>query len=44
MTLEQKIKALAKESANNILANRRHLHQNPELSFQEFQLIHHKLY
>jgi amidohydrolase len=37
MTLENKIKALAKGFAAEVVANRRHLHQNPELSFHEFQ-------
>jgi amidohydrolase len=37
MTLENKIKALAKENAAYNLANRHHLHKNPELSFQEFE-------
>ncbi|TAH18973.1 MAG: amidohydrolase [Cytophagales bacterium] len=32
----EKIKQLAKLSADQIVANRRHLHANPELSFQEF--------
>lgn len=36
MSLESKIKALAKEYAGEIVANRRYLHTNPELSFQEF--------
>ncbi len=36
MSLESKIKALAKEYAGEIIANRRYLHTNPELSFQEF--------
>jgi amidohydrolase len=36
MLIENKIKALAKEYSNEIIGNRRHLHQNPELSFQEF--------
>lgn len=30
------IKNLAKASANQIVSNRRHLHSNPELSFQEY--------
>ncbi len=32
----EKIKNLAKLSANQIVANRRYLHSNPELSFQEY--------
>lgn len=31
----EKIKALAKENHNHIIGLRRHIHQNPELSFQE---------
>ncbi len=34
--LQQKIKALAKEQFNKVIGNRHYLHQNPELSFQEF--------
>ena len=37
MSLQQKIKSLASEYAADIVANRRHLHQNPELSFHEFK-------
>jgi len=37
MSLQQKIKSLASEYATDIVANRRHLHQNPELSFNEFK-------
>ncbi len=33
----EKIKAMAKEFAQETIANRRHLHENPELSFQEFE-------
>lgn len=33
----KKIKALSKEIATEAVANRRHLHQNPELSFNEYQ-------
>lgn len=36
MSVENKIKSLAKEYSNEIIGNRRYLHQNPELSFQEF--------
>lgn len=36
MSLDQKIKHLAKDYASEVVANRRHLHTNPELSFQEF--------
>lgn len=36
MSVENKIKLLAKEYSNEIIGNRRYLHQNPELSFQEF--------
>lgn len=35
--LRDKIKELAAESAAEIIALRRHLHANPELSFQEFE-------
>ncbi|WP_159468449.1 M20 family metallopeptidase [Dyadobacter sp. 3J3] len=35
--LQQKIKSLAKEQASSVIANRRHLHTNPELSFEEFK-------
>lgn len=35
--LQQKIKSLAKEHAARVIANRRHLHTNPELSFEEFK-------
>ncbi|MES2730797.1 MAG: M20 family metallopeptidase [Bacteroidota bacterium] len=36
MSLRDKIKQLAQQHAATIVANRRHLHQHPELSFQEF--------
>ncbi|WP_435356507.1 M20 metallopeptidase family protein [Emticicia sp. SJ17W-69] len=36
MSLDLKIKQLAKDYASEVVANRRHLHINPELSFQEF--------
>ncbi len=36
MSIQQKIKALAKQNANEIIEIRRHLHQNPELSYQEY--------
>jgi amidohydrolase len=35
-TLKEKIKALAKENSPLIISIRRHLHQNPELSFEEY--------
>jgi len=35
--LKQKIKSLAKDQAADVIANRRHLHTNPELSFEEFK-------
>lgn len=35
--LKPKIKELAKKYAEDILADRRHLHANPELSFEEFK-------
>ncbi|MCE7055330.1 M20 family metallopeptidase [Algoriphagus sp. AGSA1] len=34
--LKDKIKALAKAYKQEVIANRRHLHANPELSFQEY--------
>ncbi|MFN4146918.1 MAG: M20 family metallopeptidase [Runella sp.] len=33
----KKIKYLAKEATSDTIAHRRHLHQNPELSFQEYK-------
>jgi len=36
MSLQEKIKQLASEHAAEWVTNRRHLHKNPELSFQEF--------
>jgi amidohydrolase len=36
MLLDLKIKQLAKDYASEVVANRRHLHTNPELSFQEY--------
>jgi len=36
MSIQQKIKALAKQNANEIIEIRRHLHQNPELSYHEY--------
>ncbi len=35
--LQEKIKAKSKEIWTHVIQNRRHLHQHPELSFQEFQ-------
>jgi amidohydrolase len=37
MTLVEKIKALSKENFSQTVKIRRYLHQNPELSFQEFE-------
>ncbi len=37
MELSKKIKAIVKENLPEIIANRRHLHAHPELSFEEFQ-------
>jgi amidohydrolase len=37
MSVIEKIKKLAKENAENTIRQRRHLHQNPELSFCEFE-------
>jgi amidohydrolase len=36
MNLTDKVKALAKKYASDIIADRRHLHANPELSFKEY--------
>jgi len=36
MSIDLKIKQLAKDYASEVVANRRYLHTNPELSFQEF--------
>ncbi len=36
MSLDLKIKQLAKDLASETVANRRHLHTNPELSFHEY--------
>lgn len=35
--LQEKIKSLAKEQSGQVIAHRRHLHSNPELSFEEFK-------
>jgi amidohydrolase len=35
--LKEKIKALAKAYKEEVIATRRHLHENPELSYQEFK-------
>ncbi|MCE7068232.1 M20 family metallopeptidase [Dyadobacter sp. CY326] len=35
--LQEKIKALAKDQSADIIAHRRHLHSNPELSFEEYK-------
>ncbi|KXX68321.1 M20 family metallopeptidase [Flammeovirga sp. SJP92] len=37
MSLIEKIKSSVKENLDEIVANRRHLHANPELSYQEFE-------
>lgn len=37
MSLAEKIKKLAGKYSPDIVADRRHLHQNPELSFEEFE-------
>ncbi|MCU0445819.1 MAG: M20 family metallopeptidase [Microscillaceae bacterium] len=37
MDLKSEIKRLARQSAEELINIRRHLHQHPELSFQEFQ-------
>ena len=36
-SLQEKIKILVRKSHQEVIANRRHLHANPELSFQEFK-------
>jgi amidohydrolase len=36
MNIQQQIKSFAKQFADETLNNRRHLHKNPELSFQEY--------
>ncbi|WP_337044011.1 M20 metallopeptidase family protein [Emticicia sp. 17c] len=36
MSIDSKIKQLAKDYATEVIANRRYLHTNPELSFQEY--------
>ncbi|MBY5951719.1 amidohydrolase [Algoriphagus marincola] len=35
--LKEKIKSLAQELKEEVISNRRHLHANPELSYQEFE-------
>ncbi|MFC3416474.1 M20 metallopeptidase family protein [Algoriphagus hitonicola] len=35
--LKDKIKSLAKDLKEEVIANRRHLHANPELSYQEYE-------
>ncbi len=37
MNIQEKIKSLSAQFAANTVANRRHLHSNPELSFYEFK-------
>ena len=37
MDIKNKIKKLASEYVSDIIANRRHLHKHPELSFQEYK-------
>jgi amidohydrolase len=37
MSLSERIKHLAKSNHVNVVKNRRHLHQHPELSFNEFE-------
>ncbi|MFN8353883.1 MAG: M20 family metallopeptidase [Spirosomataceae bacterium] len=37
MNIQQKIKALAHDAASELVANRRHLHSHPELSFHEVE-------
>ena len=35
--MEDKIRQLSKDYLEEIIAIRRHIHQNPELSFEEFE-------
>lgn len=37
MVMKDKIRKLASDYAQDIVSNRRHLHQNPELSFEEYK-------
>ncbi|TAF64182.1 MAG: amidohydrolase [Cytophagales bacterium] len=37
MNLREKIKGIAQQIAPQVVAHRRHLHSNPELSFQEYE-------
>lgn len=37
MSLAKKIKELARKYSSEIVADRRHIHQNPELSFEEYE-------
>lgn len=37
MSLKDKIKSIAQDNAGNVVAIRRHIHSNPELSFKEFE-------
>jgi amidohydrolase len=37
INMQEKVKSFAREFANEIIGNRRHLHQNPELSFKEYK-------
>ena len=37
MNLKERIQRLAEEYLQDVIAIRRHLHQNPELSFEEFK-------
>ncbi|MFD2034318.1 M20 family metallopeptidase [Belliella marina] len=37
--IKERIKSLAQQYKSEIIANRRHLHANPELSFQEFETL-----
>lgn len=39
MDLLQKIKTLSEEYSEDVIASRRHLHANPELSYQEFNTV-----
>ncbi|HEY3402785.1 MAG TPA: amidohydrolase, partial [Ohtaekwangia sp.] len=39
MSLLDKIKSLSQQYSNDVVAFRRHLHANPELSYQEFNTV-----
>src|SRR5687768_10784846 len=39
MELLKKIKSLAEQYSEDVIASRRHLHENPELSYQEYNTV-----